>query len=405
VDQSEIAVASTETGEIRALFPGAMARYAQSGHLLYTPGIEGDLTAVPFDPETLETMGPAQTILEGVRVVRDHGNSYFAVSSTGTLFYRTDGSRGEVETTPLWVSRDGSEEPLPLPLNASGRFRDPAISPDGRRIAFERTLPGGRLDIWIYDSDQGGVLRRLTSEGDNLQPFWSPDGAEVGFSSTRLGTMALFSQPWDGSAPARLLRAAAPGRPLFEGGWSPDGLTVVYREEKFPASSDFASAAPHPDSTANLLFESPFAERAPALSPDGRWIAYQTDESGRFEVYVRPFLRAGGSTPVSLDGGESPVWTPDGTEIIYREPGGAWWAATVRTEPEFVVTFREQLPLRPGLLRDGSSPHFDVSPDDGRILAIDDGRILAIRGSTSETTIQHIVVLNFFEELSEAVPR
>jgi hypothetical protein len=291
------------------------------------------------------------------------------------------------------VSRDGSEEPLPLPLNAPGRFRDPAISPDGRRIAFERTLPGGRVDIWIYDRDQGGVLRRLTSEGDNLQPFWSPDGTEVGFSSIRLGTMALFSQPWDGSAPARLLRAAGPGRPLFEGVWSPDGRTVVYREEKFPASSNFASAAPHPDSTANLLFESPFAERAPALSPDGRWIAYQSDESGRIDVYVRPFLRAGGSTPVSRDGGESPVWTPDGTEIIYREPGGAWWAATVRTEPEFVVTFREQLPLRPGLLREGEGPHFDVSPDDGRILAI--------RGSTSESTIQHIVILNFFEELRE----
>jgi serine/threonine-protein kinase len=395
LDRSEIAVASMETGEIRTLFPGLMVRYAESGHLLYTSGIEGTLIAVPFDSETLEVTGAAQTVLESVRVGRDHGGSYFAISRTGVLFYRTDRSLGEMETTPVWVSRvDGSEEPAVL--NPSGRFRDPAISPDGRRIAFERTLPGGRFDIWIYDRDGVGAPLRLTSEGDNLQPFWSPDGAEVGFSSVRLGTMALFSQPWDRSAPARLLRAAIPGRPLFEGSWSHDGSMVVYRETKYPISSDFAYAAPHPDSTAHPLFESPFAETSPDLSPDGRWIAYASDESGQFQVYVRPFLRAGGSTPISLDGGQSPVWTPDGSEIVYRDLAGAWWAASVRAAPEFLVTSRERLRLSPDLLRDGGSPHFDISPDDGRVLAI--------RGGTIVSTVQHIVVLDFFEELTEVVP-
>ncbi|MEJ2207121.1 MAG: protein kinase, partial [Gemmatimonadota bacterium] len=178
--EDEIAALDLESGEIRTVLQGAMARYARSGHIVFTSG-EGTLLAAPFDLGRLEVTGPARTLLEGVQVNAGSA-SYFAMSSTGALIYR---SGGEADGgSPVWIGRDGSEELLDPAID--GVLSTPAVSPDGRKVAFQRTGGGSPSDIWIYDADQG-TFTRLTFEGSNIEPFWSPDGREVGFSSDRGG--------------------------------------------------------------------------------------------------------------------------------------------------------------------------------------------------------------------------
>ena len=386
----EIAVVSLETGEIRVLFQGAMARYAQSGHIVYTSG-EGTLLAAPFDVDRLEVTGPSRTLLEGIQV-NQASASYFALSETGALVYRPGAGIGR-EGAPVWLGRDGSEEVLDPTL--TGIFRSPAISTDGRRVAFQHAPVGGvTFDIWIYDLGQE-TFSRLTYEGTNSRPFWSPDGSEVGFASNREGLYALYARAADFSGEARRL-VAAEGVAIMQGAWTPDGRRLVYRRGFSGSAGDLLYAAPHPDSTAVVFLETPFEEGLPSLSPDGRWLAYQSDESGRPEVYVRPFPGPGGRVQVSVDGGINPVWAHDGREIFYLD-SGSLVVATVRTDPDFTVESREQLTSWTQYLIAAGDRHFDPSPDDQRLLAV--------RLSTSSGgVIRDILVQNFFEELRQVVP-
>jgi serine/threonine-protein kinase len=381
--EDEIAVLSLETGEIRTLLQGAMARYAHSGHIVYVSG-EGTLLAAPFDLDRLEVTGSSRALLEGVRV-NSFSSSQFALSETGVLVYRTGAA---LETgVPVWVDRDGSEELLDPTL--TGGFGAPAISPDGSKVAFEHGSPGSTMDIWIYDLDQR-TFSRLTFEGTNLRPFWSPDGSEVGFSSAREGPSALYARPADLSGEARLLVAGEVG--LIDAVWTPDGRWLVYER----GSIDLAYAAPDPDSTPVVLLDTPFTEDQPSLSPDGRWLAYQSNESGRTEVYVRPFPGPGGQTPVSAGGAQNPVWAPNGREIFYLAADNFWFVATVQTDPEFAVQSRDRFASAEGFETELGTPHFDVSPGDQRLLAIRTGPSSGAGGRT-------VVVLNFFEELKAKV--
>ena len=379
--EDEIAVLSLETGDIRVLFQGAMARYSHSGHLLYTSG-EGTLSAVPFDPDRLEVTGPSYTLLEGVELTGG-SPSYFAISETGVLVYRPAAA---VLDVPVWVSRDGSEEVLNPQL--AGSFQEPAISPDGRRIAFAHAPVGGTRDIWIYDIEQG-TFERLTNEGTNRSPFWSPDGGEVGFSSEREGIMALYSRSANLSGEARLL-VAGRGQGLVRAGWTPGGRSLVFQQGQNSPVIDLLYATPDSGSTPVEFLATPFVESDPSLSPDGRWLAHQSNESGRREVYVRPFPGPGGRILVSVNGGALPVWTRNGREILYVA-NGRLAGATVRTEPDFALESREVL-FDWGPYRRQISQHYDASPDGQRLLAI---RATPASGGR----VRDVVVQNVFEEL------
>ena len=390
-----ISVLSLETGRITTPFQGAMARYAHSGHIVYTSG-EGTLFAAPFDIDRLEVTGPSRTLLEGI-LVNNGSAGYFALSETGVLVYRLGGGAAGGLFTPTWVGRDGSEEVLDPTL--VGGFEVPRVSPDGRKVAMQNTPEGStEPQIWIYDLDQE-TFSPLTFEGTNTRPFWRPDGADVGFLSDRDGERAVYARAWDRSGEARLLRAGS-GGPIFEALWTPDARWLVYEAQTpgsdGPGGGDLYYAAPHPDSAAVTILNTPFLESVPSVSPDGRWLAYQSNESGQDEVYVRPFPGPGGVSPVSVDGGTAPVWAHNGREIVYQSADNSWVVATVRTDPDFAVESRVPFTNNLGFVAERGTRQFDISPDDQRLLA---GRWGGIAGAV----VRDVVVQNFFEVLRERV--
>jgi dipeptidyl aminopeptidase/acylaminoacyl peptidase len=300
------------------------------------------------------------------------------------------------------VGRDGVETLLDPSL--SGTFRAPAISPGGRKIAFQyNARRETEQHIWIYDLDQR-TYSRLTSDGSNFDPFWSPDGLEVGFSSQRDGRAALYSRPVDSSREARLLRAD-PEAELREGSWTPDGRRLVYRRDD-QVSSDIWHSAPDPDSTAVAIVGTPAFVLNPALSPDGRWLAYASDEEeGQTEIYLRPFPGPAGRTKVSTDGGINPVWGHSGSELLYldRGPGGtpvSWTESRLHLDLIPLIESRnEPFPFRGIYWKGARIRSWVLSPDDQRILAIGE-----LGESSGDEVDWHVVVENFGEELKRLAP-
>jgi hypothetical protein len=391
---------SLETGERKPLLPGLSPQFVSTGHLVYWR--DNALWTVPFDQERLETTGSAMPVVEGVGI-GINALAEFAVGGE-TLFYRQSAlTLGSMETVPLWVGPNGDEEVLDPSL--SGRFGSPSISPDGRKIAFEYRATGdGTTDIGIYDLDQR-TLSSLTFEGENRGPFWSPDGSEVGFSSNRAGRMALYARPADMSREARLL-LADPDADLVEGSWTPSGSSLVYTRSLSGGLDDLTDVwqlALDPGNAAVPILETPAVERNPALSPDGRWLAYVSDEEGFWDVYVRPFPGPGGRIKVSTEGGLHPVWAHSGNELFYlpldeRWTPGSWIGATIRADPTPHVQSRtERFPWRASYVVQGSQRLWDVSPDDQRIL------VLGLLGS-AEADGRYVVVHNFGEELKRLTP-
>ena len=276
----------------------------------------------------------------------------------------------------------------------TGLFEAPAFSPDGGRVALQRQIERDPEDIWIYDLEQRTLSRVTFGEGRNLQPFWNPGGTEVGFSSNRDGLFALYSRPADLSGDARLL-VSDPNDGLYEASWTPDGQSLVYRWGSTTTNNieDIWHSGPDLDSTPVVILGTPAREHTPSLSPDGRWLAYASDESGEYEVYVRPFPGPGGRSLVSVNGGSNPKWAHSGTEIFYLAPDGFLNVATVRTDPDFAVDSRERLNARPGFWQ-RIQRHWDVTPNDERFLGI----------GSSVSAQRLILVLNFFEELRQRVP-
>jgi serine/threonine-protein kinase len=337
--------------------------------------------------------------VEGVEVGPSNGLAEFAVGGE-TLFYR-EGAQNQQNFQPLWVGRDGDEEVLDSSL--PGGISRPAISPDGRKIAFRYTSPGETTPhIWIYDLDQR-TFSRLTSEASNTDPFWSPDGAEVGFSSNRGGPTALYARPVDLSSEARLLQAD-PEADLWEGSWTPDGSRLVYRRNT-DGGADIWHSAPEPGSDAVAIVATPADERNPALSPDGRWLAYVSDEEGWWDVYIRPFPGPGGRVKVSTDGGINPVWAHSGNEVFYsplEQPWttGPWMGAAIRPDPTLHVESRvERFPRRAGYSTalTGQARFWDLSPDDQHVLVF-------ARPDSGDDDGRYVVVENFGEELKRLVP-
>ena len=303
-DDYSPAVLSLETGETRTLDRGRPgARYVRSGHLVY--GESGKLMAIRFDPARAELHGSPQPILDNVHM-HPREVASISVSESGTLAYVP----GRYETTLEWVDREGRTTPW---LEDEGTFMRPRLSPDGRRVAIVRMTPGSRFDIWVYDVERL-TRHRLTDEGVFRGPVWTPDGTRITFGTGS----KLFWRRADGSGPAEPLR---PGVSALEGrdvpfSWSPDGRLLAFRRKgdiwMLPLEGD-----PSP-----VVATSAY-EGNPKFSPDGRWLAYGSNESGRGEVYVQPYPGPGERRTISTDGGTLPVWSPDGRDLLSRrQPQG-----------------------------------------------------------------------------------
>jgi eukaryotic-like serine/threonine-protein kinase len=385
-----LAILSLETGEGRMVVEArgaGSARYSPSGHLVYARG--GDLLAEPFDLDRLVTTGPPVTVVGGV-MTGGEGTGHFDVSSTGTLAYvpgRLLGPARKLE----WVDTDGNREPLALPPGEYGKAR---VSPLGDQLAYY--IAGAPSSVWLYDLDRG-VTRRLTGEQTNgLHPSWTPKGERLVFS---IGvTQGLAWQPADGSGPAERLTDPRPNV-QYPHSWAANGQTLIYTENADPTThGDIWMFDPEGDREPRVVLNTASNETLPAISPDGRWMAYVTDDSGRQEVLVRPFPSLGAITQVSRDGGTGPAWSPDGSELYYRDASGDTVKAvsfvgqpTVRIGSPRVLFAGNYIPDYPFFR------NYDVS--------VSDGRFLMTTGTPPVEGWDKIhVVLEWAESLKEQVP-
>jgi serine/threonine-protein kinase len=306
-DEADVAVLSLSTGETKTVVSGASyARYAPSGHILFARA--GALYAAPFDADRLKVRGPTEQVLAGVMMEPASGAAQFAVAPNGTLLY-APGGPFEPSLELVWAYRDGREELVGAPRRHYTEGQ--AVSPDGRRIAV---VIGGATDtLFVYDIG-GGTLTRLTWEGNCMRPSWTPDGNAIVYASDRDGG-GLYLSPVDGSRPPERLLAGGDALVLHsEVVPTPDGPAVLYvRDGDVWLLPLDGGGAP------SCLGETPFIEQHPTVSPDGRWIAYLSDETGQSEVYVRPFPAGPGRWQISNHGGASATWSADGTELLYAE--------------------------------------------------------------------------------------
>jgi len=393
-------VVDVETGEVNDLTPGQFPKYSPTGHLLFLDE-DGTLLAAPFDVESLELTGVAVPVVEGVAVL-GNGQGFFAVSQTGTLVYRT-GSAGGFQT-PVWVERDGTPREIDPGWRTPGHPLQSslALSPNGDRLAISIQDIEGTTDLWVKQLDTGTLsqpLSRLTFEGTrNRRATWSPDGQSLTFLSNRAGDFNVWTRRADGSGTARLVLDQESN--IQEGFYSPDGTWLVFREGDWTRGvGDIYAIRPGVDSVAVALTATEFSEYSPALSPNGRWLAYVSDESGREEVYVIPFPegRLGGLAQVSADGGREPVWAHNGPELFYRNGADELVVVQFTEEPTFTVVGEEVLFSMSDYLTSNGHPMYDVSLDDQRFV------MLRFVGNESAST-QLIMVTNFFEELQRLVP-
>jgi Tol biopolymer transport system component len=377
---ARIAALDLATGKSRIVLEGGSdARYAPTGHLLYTRG--GSLLAAPFDPKKAEVTGPAVTMLPGVLSSLANGEGNYSVSANGTLVYAPGGTFAS-QNELVWVDRGGGVQPIPAPPKP---YAGPQLSPDGRRVTF--TIETSNFDVWILDLLRG-TLSRLSFGEDDSDPRWSPDGRHVVFASTRGGTQNLFRRAADASGPEERLTTSP--HQQWPATFTPDGRTLLFVQFERPTLMDIWALALEGDRKATPILRGPFREGFPSLSPDGRWLAYTSDESGEPQVYVQPFPGPGGRTQISVDGGFRPVWARDGRTLFYRK-GDKFWSVAVQTSPSFTAS-------RPVLLFEGEfGEAYDIAPDGQRFLTT--------RRKEEPTSGRQInVFLGWFDELKRRVP-
>jgi serine/threonine protein kinase/dipeptidyl aminopeptidase/acylaminoacyl peptidase len=364
---SQIVVLDPESGRRTVVLEGStFARYAD-GQIVFVRG--GSMFRVPFDLTRLSVTGSPVPVAERVTIDSGNGSASFAVTNEGTLVYAEGPPVVEPHSVVLRLDRQGAEKPLPLP---AAHYTRPCLSPDGKTLALMK-CDGYSCKLFLYDLERN-VLSPLTSEpGRFLNPVWSPDGRRLAYSGFAVGAPTLFVKNADGSGqPQRLTNAPTETREAaeFPNSWSPDGRTIAYilvsRLMTGKGERDVWLVSPDGKQKPRPWLESPYAETAAAFSPDGRWMAYVSDESGRKEVYVRPFTGAGGRIKISSEGGAEPVWTRGGRELLYRQ-GNQFLSVDIRTEPglaagtprvlfsgDFLPGGREDAPFQYAVSADGN---------------------------------------------------
>jgi dipeptidyl aminopeptidase/acylaminoacyl peptidase len=320
----------------------------------------------------------------------DNGAADFAISDTGTLIFTA--ARTEIGLRTLeWIDRQGKEESLAI---EPGGYTNPRVSPDGTRVALD--IPGGgNRDIWILDLQRLSMTQLTNGPTEDMLPVWSSDGRRIFFASDRAGNFDVYSQAADGATGARL-EFAKPGFQAPQS-FTPDGTQLfVYEDFKDTGVVSLAK----PDRLTPLL-QSEFDERLVKSSPDGNWIVYESDESGKqFEIFVRPFPNvSGGREKISINGGRYPLWGPKGSgELYYVNLDGGMMAASIALTPSLklgkvIKLFDWQ---KPPALRSGIP--YDVSPVDARFL------VTKPVAQTPDGPTYVSVVLNWTEELKRLVP-
>jgi serine/threonine-protein kinase len=396
----ELHVFDPSVDEIVSLgLPGFIPQVTRSGHLVYMTEA-GEIMAAPFDAEALETTGPAVPIIRGGD--RNYADGIaLALSGNGTLAYVT--GSGSNRYQPVWVDRNGAATPIDpdWSYDPGGNNRGLALSPEGDRLAVAvLEADADAEDIWIKELPRGPLTRLTVDPAQDVRPRWTRDG-RVTFVTEREGRTAdIFVQRADGTGGAEPLLTS--DVPLWEGLLSRDGGWVVARtggEQGATGGRDVLAFRPGQDTVPIPLIVTDFDEKAVTLSPDGAWLAYESDETGQNEIYVRPFPNVdGGKWAVSVGGGVMPLWSNGGGEIFYVNRNRDMVSAVVDTEAGFRV--RDRTPLftvGPDYLITQFEQYtlYDVTPDDHRF-------VMLREVTSSEAEL--ILVQNWFEELKRLVP-
>ena len=356
VGNSQIAVFSLTNGEETTLIPGgSYARYVPTGHIIYGAG--GTLRAVGFDLDRLEVTTDPIPVVDEVNM-KPTGAANFAVAENGSLVYvRGDTTSGL--SSLVWRDREGLEDPLAL---EPGVYNWPRVSPDGTRVA----VTVGNEDVWVSELARGTLSRVTTAPGIDNVPLWIPDSERVVFASMREGEgrFSFFQKRADGTGPAEKL-LTSDGRGFFRPfGWSSDGTRMIF-DYGPPPFLDVGVLTMEGEETWEPLLQSEANESVPELSPDGAWIAYNSDQTGQCEVYVQRFPDLGDRRQISTSGGSEAHWSPDGRELFYRE-STRLMSVSIDLEPNFS-------PGSPEIVFDGLPPAasclgltYDLSPDGQR---------------------------------------
>jgi len=344
-----------------------------AGRLVYLRS-DGVVMAVPFDLSRRRATGPAVGLVEGIPIT-GNGNAKVYLGAGGSLVYMRGGTTGRV----TWVDDRGAAR---VAVSDERDYNYPRLSPDGKRIALTIRGPSS-TDIWIQQGTSSTVTR-LTTEANNYRAEWMPDGKRVLFYSTRGGAAAIWAQPADGSGPAE--RLGAPGG--VAGVISPDSRFLLYGVTSTQNKRDLWVMPLEGDRTPRPFLVTPFNELTARVAPDGKWVAYASDESGRLEVYIRPFPGPGPPTQVSTRGGEQPVWARDGKRLFYVNASRLMVASLV-LGPTLTVGARDSLfEIGPSLYME---PHarYDVAPDGHQFLVV----------KRNEDQSEITVALNWIEEV------
>ena len=376
---------SFESGESKPLFRGRWTRVLPSGDLLFVRGTT--LMRVSFDERTLSTRGEPATVME--RIFTWGEAALVEPSSTGMLAYYQSADAGEAQQTQttmavpnrlVVVARDGTARPIELPEHT---FSDPRVSPDGTHVVVHGFETG--RDNWVADLRRGTLMRLTFDPGEDETPIWTPDGRWIVYTSTRRDlARAVFRKAADGSGPETVVWTGTGHVHL--GGFTPDGRTLVVSRSEGDAF-DLASISVD-DGKLTPLTATPFGEFDAALSRDGRWLAYTSDESGRPEVYVTAFPSLDGRWQVSTDGGTEPVWSRDGRTLYYR---GSGKLMAVDIAPG--AAFRQSLPRATFDDRFAATQTLTHTCYD----TMRDGSLLMVQEAADRIAIKHInIVLNFF---------
>ena len=391
LQNAQIAVLSLESGDYDVLVPGGSnPRYVSSGHIVY--GVGGTLRAVGFNLDSLTVTSDPIPVVEDVVMGEDvatgTNTANFAVAHDGSLVY-VRGSAIGVEATLVWVDRDGGEESLAAEPD---RYSDPRLSPNGTRVAIRVDDDEGGQDIYIYDIARNNFTQFTFTDGEECCPVWTPDGERVVFSARRGAEAAnLYLRNADGTGEVERLTESDHDQVAYA--WSADGDTLVLwsNGDLHAWSSDSAP-------TSTPLFQTAFRETRPRISPDGRWIAYESDEGGAPSVYVHPFPNVDdGKWNVSPQGGVHPVWSPDGKELFYVS-GNTMMVVPITSDPAFqhgnpAVVFEGRYDFS-GV----NFPLFDLSPEGTRFL------VMKPLGAETDAPPELVLVQNWVEELKRLVP-
>jgi serine/threonine-protein kinase len=395
-NEATIEAQSLQTGQRKTLQRGAyFGHYLPSGHLIYMR--QGVLFAAPFDLDRLELSGAPVPVLEDVPTGDLSGTAQFDFSQTGTVVYRS-GKEALGENSIFWLESSGKTQRIGA--NPAG-YTSPRFSPDGSRLALAVTQ-GGKSDVWIYDLDRETMTRLTSQPGDHMAPVWTPDGKRVAFLSVGQGIAWMRA---DGGGEVQRLTESS--RMQVPASFSPDGKRLAFMDFLpgttggiFTLPIEFADQEHPKPGKPEPFLQTTHTELNPAFSPDGRWLAYSSTDSGTMEIYVRPFPGPGGKWQISNGGGSNPVWSPKAHELFYTTRDSRIMVAPYSAKGDSFAADKPRLWSTTRILDAPPASSFDIAPDGKRFA------ILAPAEGAGEQKLptQMIFLFNYFDELRRRVP-